>query len=342
LKKLSQKTFETVFQNSGEAIVLHDFAGNILKANPAFALLVGFSAAELEQTSLSSLLSEESFLVLTAALENLMQAENVQEIPDARITRKDGTSALFNLRASLLMKNGVNSWFQTSLSDLSGQKNLEENLHAYFQQATRAQEEERKRLAMELHDQTIQDLVVLSRQLDLLDNSASGDNGERVQKIKEQLTEIIQSLRQLSQDLRPATLDRLGLLAALGHLAGELKRSAGIPARVSVRGKQVRLAEEVELMLFRITQEALNNVWKHSGASRVDIEVDFGKFGVKVRINDNGRGFDSQDTWLSITQNGKMGVVGMQERARLINATFSIQSRPGEGTQIIVEAPLSL
>jgi len=149
----------------------------------------------------------------------------------------------------------------------------------------------------------------------------------------------MQGVRRLSQDLRPAALDRLGLLSALEWLASDITEYSGIEIKVNVVNSERRLPEEVELVLFRITQEALRNVWRHSQATRAEIAVEFDESKTKVTISDNGKGFNLPETIGDLARDGKLGLAGMQERARLLGGSLTVQSEPGRGSTITVELP---
>ena len=221
-------------------------------------------------------------------------------------------------------------------------RRMQENLRFYLHQVTKAQEEERKRISHELHDETIQALVALSRRLDTI---ASGDKGlpeeyrHQLEEIWQQTNDIIKEVRRLSQDLRPAALDSLGLLPALEWLASEVTSYSGIETKVKVGGGQRRLPEEMELVLFRITQEALRNVWRHSQASKAEIKVEFEPGITRITVSDNGKGFSLPDKIDGLARDGKLGLAGMKERAQLIGGTLTVQSSPGKGTSITIESP---
>ncbi|MBA7674553.1 hypothetical protein ES703_82769 [subsurface metagenome] len=220
---------------------------------------------------------------------------------------------------------------------------MQQNLRYYLQQTTRAQEEERKRISHELHDDTIQALVVLSRQLDALASSKKGmseENRLRLEGLWQQTDNILKGVRRLSQDLRPAALDRLGLLPALEWLASNASEHSGITTEVKVIGEERRLPEEVAIALFRITQEALRNVWRHSGATSAHIKVEFSDNKTRVIVSDNGKGFIVPENIGEMAKESKLGLTGMQERAQLVGGTIIIQSKPGEGTNITVELPI--
>jgi len=220
------------------------------------------------------------------------------------------------------------------------QKHLRENLRYYLREVTKAQEEERKRISRELHDETIQSLVVLSRRLDVLSSNSKGMTEEarlRMEELREQVNDTIQSVRRLSQDLRPAALDRLGLLPALEWLTTDAAKYSGISTSVKVIGTERRLSEEVELVLFRITQEALRNVWRHSQATKAEITVRFDESRTCITIADNGKGFKLSKSMGELARDGKLGLAGMQERAQLLNGTVTVESEPGKGTRVIVD-----
>jgi two-component system sensor histidine kinase DegS len=219
---------------------------------------------------------------------------------------------------------------------------MQQNLRFYLQQATRAQEEERKRISHELHDDTIQALIVLSRQLDALASSKKGlseENRLLLEKLLQQTDSILSGVRRLSQDLRPAALDRLGLLPALDWLASNVNEQSGIAAKISVIGKERHLPEEAAIALFRITQEALRNVWRHSNATSAEITVEFDENKTRITVSDNGKGFNLPGNIGDLARDGKLGLTGMQERAQLVGGTLTVRSQPNKGTSITVELP---
>ena len=168
---------------------------------------------------------------------------------------------------------------------------------------------------------------------------ASENNRLRLEELWQKTNNIMQGVRRLSQDLRPAALDRLGLLSALEWLASDVSEYSGIEIKVNVLGNERRLPEEVELVLFRITQEALRNVWRHSQATRAKITVEFDESKTRVTVSDNGKGFKLPQTIGDLARDGKLGLAGMQERARLLGGSLTVQSEPGRGSTITVELP---
>lgn len=219
---------------------------------------------------------------------------------------------------------------------------LYEGMRFYARQITQAQEDERKRIARELHDETIQTLIVISRRLEGLATPRQQSPEaamQRLASLQELIGNTLRDMRRFVQDLRPPTLDHLGLVAAVEGLTSDLTEKDEIETEVRVTGEAKRLVLEEELVLFRIAQEALSNVRRHSGASRVTVHVEFWPRQVRMTIHDNGRGFNAPERIDDLASTGKLGLLGMQERARTLGGTLTVQSEPGQGTVVVVEVP---
>jgi PAS domain S-box-containing protein len=339
--KESEKSYLYLFENAYDAIWLHDLEGNFITVNKATEKLTGYTTEELGQMNVKSFLSDESLELAHQIRKNLLNNEVVEQPYEQRIFRRDGSEAYIQLTTSLVFDKGQPVAFHHIARDITEQKRMNENLRFYFQQATKAQEEERKRISHELHDDTIQSLVVLSRQLDAMadDQGLSHENRARLEELWRQTDSILQGVRRLSHDLRPATLDRLGLLPAVEFLASEVTKYSGVATKVNLLGKEHRLPEEVAIALFRITQEALRNVWRHSGATNAEINIAFSDGWTKITVNDNGKGFQIPEKMSDLAKQEKLGLAGMQERAQLVGGTLTVESQPGKGTTVTVEAP---
>jgi signal transduction histidine kinase len=219
---------------------------------------------------------------------------------------------------------------------------LYENMRFYARQITQAQENERRRIARELHDDTIQSLVGLSRRLEALatsDDTLSAETAVRISELQETTGEVIKRVRRFSQDLRPSILDDLGLLPTLEELTADLNRQDGLRAEFRVKGEGRRLSSEMELTLFRIAQEALNNVRRHADATHVITMVELSDSAVTLTVEDDGKGFNPPTLMDHPTAGSKLGLIGMQERARLLGGSLIVDSEPGRGTKVIVSVP---
>jgi signal transduction histidine kinase len=203
-----------------------------------------------------------------------------------------------------------------------------------------AQESERQRIARELHDETGQALTAIGLGLRGVASSIQNDGDKSSDNLRqlEQLVEhSLMELQRLIADLRPSHLDDLGLGAALRWYAGEIEKRLPLAVDVSVREEKTDLSTEVKTTLFRITQEALTNVIKHSAANQVKVNLDYQNDGVRLEVTDDGVGFD-RSTMQSIAR-PSWGLIGMQERASLLGGTFDINSYPGSGTRVSVYIP---
>ncbi|UCG83222.1 MAG: PAS domain S-box protein [Dehalococcoidia bacterium] len=339
--RASEERYRELFENAHDAIWLHDLDHNIIAANNSCVGLTGYTVEELRKTPARHLISNNSRASVEAIEDPSNQNVATGHLLEVVLVKKDGSEAYVQLSTNPIFSNGMLMAFQHIARDITQEKKMRENEQFYLQQVTIAQEEERKRIARELHDDTTQELIVLSRELDELyskANNLSEDDKSRLNKLWHQTNSIIAGVRRLSQDLRPATLDRLGLLPSLEWIAANLKEHSGINVHVVSTGDQRRLASEQELVLFRIVQEALSNVWRHSGATTVEITVEFKATEIKITIQDNGQGFSVPDGMGDLAKEGKLGLAGMQERAKLLGGSVTVNSKPGKGTVVVVEA----
>ena len=338
----SEKNSRELFQIAPNPIWIHDMDGNITAANEATSKLVGYSPEELQGASVRLFLSAEGLDQAREMKSRMLQNQPVAMPYEQKIIRRDGTEAICMLATSLIVSDGIPEAFQTIASDITAEKRLYENLRYYLKEITRAQEEERKRIARELHDSTAQNLIALLRRLEDFLNEKSKLPVREAMVIwgfHERIRDVLQEVRQFSRDLRPSILDDLGLLPALEWLTGELIRGYGIQTSLKIIGAEKRLYPEAELMLFRIVQEALSNITKHADATVTDVIVEFTDSKVKVTVSDNGIGFKLPENLGDLPQMGKLGLTGMQERAQLLGGTLTLKSTPGQGTTVIVEVP---
>jgi len=230
-----------------------------------------------------------------------------------------------------------------TLENITERKKAEENLRYYLQEITKAQEEERKRIARELHDSSAQNLIALLHQLDNLLTDKTKlpvSEAKALWGFYEQIRDTLQEVRRFSRDLRPSILDDLGLLPALEWVTEDLKSTYWIEVDLKVLGNERRLFPETELLLFRIVQEALRNIAKHAEATMAEVKVKFDEDRIAVTISDNGKGFEPPESLGALTPTGKLGLAGMQERVQLLGGRLKLESKPGKGTKIFVEAPV--
>ena len=153
--------------------------------------------------------------------------------------------------------------------------------------------------------------------------------------------ESLEALRRYAQELRPRILDDLGLIPALEWMAEDMEKNYGVKAHVEVTGSQRSLPAEVELLVFRIAQQALSNIRRHAEASVAAIRLEFGGDNLRMTVSDNGKGFEMPQRIENLASSGRLGIMGMYERAQLLRGTLEIKSELGRGTQVVAEVPLA-
>ncbi|HET6763932.1 MAG TPA: sensor histidine kinase, partial [Longimicrobiaceae bacterium] len=202
-----------------------------------------------------------------------------------------------------------------------------------------AAEEERKRIARELHDETAQTLAALLIRIRILRNGDPGALEDGLETLRSEIGEALEGVRRYARGLRPPALDELGLLPAIDSHVRWLSEATGLAieaaADPSIDGL---LPPEAELAVYRIVQEALSNVVRHSGAHRVDLSVARAPSAVIVTVADDGRGFSTTD--VMSTDGSGLGLFGMQERAGYLGGRVDITSHPGAGTRVRAEIPI--
>jgi len=216
-------------------------------------------------------------------------------------------------------------------------------IRQYLGALTRAQEDERRRLAREMHDDTVQALIALDQRIQLARMAVQKGSPQAVERLgeaRQMTTALIADIRRVIRDLRPIYLEDLGLLPAIEMLVRDLETGAGIQASFSTSGPARRLAPEHEIAVYRIVQEALSNVARHAAARSANVCAlfDFAEF--LIRLEDDGQGFYAPQHASELAASGHYGLMGMQERAELIGGRLNIQSTPGHGTTVELRLPL--
>ncbi len=336
----SEERYRELFENATDAIWVHDLQGNIIAANKSMSELTGYSLAELRDLKANDIIAEGCAEKESTIQDPLLKGDAMKLLSELTLCKKDKSEAWVQFSTSPVFSNGQITAFQHVARDVTEEKRMKESLRFYLRQVTRAQEDERKRIARELHDGVVQSLAGLSLDLDRLAPAEEGpcrENRAALENARQKTVRVLEDVRRLSQSLRPVTLDRLGLIPALKSLASDIRDRSGMTLHFEEHGAGQRLPAEVELTLFRITQEAISNVWRHSQATVGEISVEFDESRARVTVSDNGKGFAVPATTDDLVKEGKLGLAGMYERAQLLGGRLEIQSEPGEGTRVVVE-----
>jgi two-component system sensor histidine kinase DegS len=254
---------------------------------------------------------------------------------------------LRNLKETLQRAEGLVYQVGTALSFLSShmetmlsQIEVMQNRQALAAKIIKAQEEERFRVAREIHDgpaQAMANVVFRAEVCEKLIDIDMVRAKTELKDLQEQIRQVLKETRKIIFGLRPMTLDDLGLVPTVRRVLDTLKERTGIISEIKVMGEEVRLDSHLEVGLFRIIQEALNNVEKHSQAKLVWVRVDFRRDVVNAVVEDNGRGFDLKP---ELGDTNSFGIMGMEERASLLEGEVKIKSESGKGTKVYIKVPI--
>jgi two-component system sensor histidine kinase DegS len=214
----------------------------------------------------------------------------------------------------------------------------EEQRLAFMKQIFRAQEDERRRIAQELHDgvtQTILGNASLARSLrDKLRDETDEDSVRDLSAIEDNSLLVAEDIRRICRDLRPSVLDHLGFVPSIRWLVDSFREETGIEVEFSSEGDSQEITPDVSTALFRIVQESLNNIRRHAKATKLTMRLKFIDSNVSIRIQDNGNGFALPEHISSLGTKGKFGLIGLHERAQSIGARLEIETHLGYGTEI--------
>jgi PAS domain S-box-containing protein len=338
----SEEKYRLLVENANEAVVVIQNS-RFQFLNPKAVEMSGYSKEEL-MTHLCLDLVHHDDREPVIRMAQGSQSEGVPLIFEFRIVSKDGTNRWMTINAATIQWQGKRAVLGL-LMDITERKNLEQQLNEYAQKITQVQEEERKRIAYELHDDTAQYLSILKLQLDSLIHSGKIQDPQILTKLgylEMDAGRAVDDVRRYSHELRPGVLEHLGLVAALEQIAEDINKLGQIRVEVKVEGAELQLSEDIRLGFFRIAQEAINNARKHSKSSRVLINLEFYEDQVKMTVSDDGVGFEMREVSTRATLKGNLGLMSMQERAKLIKANLKIESKPGSGTRVIVEKSLQV
>jgi PAS domain S-box-containing protein len=341
--KLARQDYEELFTNASDAIWVHDLDGNITLVNKACEELTGYPVSELPGKNVREFLTPETLYIARQVKDKLLRGETMEQRYEQRLIKKAGSEAIMQLTTRLIVSDGKPQAFHNMARDITEERRLQRNLQFYLRQVLQAQEEERKRLARELHDDVSQQILLLTHGIDNIAYKAERysppDLRNELTRLYELSQQTYQNIKLYAQALRPSILDDLGLVAAIKWLAEETHKLSGI--EVEVKTDIIpRLSPETQLVLFRIAQEALNNVYRHSGASEATILVEHQGDEIRMTISDDGKGFKIPQQLSEFASQGKLGLTGMAERVQLTGGQLEVSSQERKGTTIVVRVPI--
>lgn len=303
----------------------------VRSANPAALHLLGYGdASELDGVPLSELLVDASSASAWIAA---LAAHGHTPTFETTLTTKDGRQVPVLFAAARLRSRGDEHAAVCVAQDITDLRTAERRLQALNQRLIHAQEEERSRLARELHDDVTQRLGALAIEIGSLARNADSEL-PGLDHAKENAIQLAHDVQGFSRRLHPSILDDLGLAAALRSEVAAARTRLGVPVSLAAEDPPPGFPKSSALALYRIAQECLQNIAKHARPSEVNVELDVWNDNVRLRIEDDGAGFDP-----SQPRRGGMGITSMEERARLAGGRLTVQSSPGQGAKISVEIP---
>jgi len=237
----------------------------------------------------------------------------------------------------------IKSLQQTLIRMAQQVRSYQDSIRRYIGALTRGQEDERRRLARELHDDTVQALIVLDQRTQLAQMAVkrgSPDAADRLAELRQWTVSLLEGVRRVIRALRPVYLEDLGLPSALEMLAHDVAKSAGLKVQLETQGPPIRLDPEHEIAVYRIAQEALHNVARHAQARSVQLLLTFEPRRLSLVVRDDGLGFEAPQRLNDLASSDHYGLLGMQERAELIGARLRLESTPGDGTTLRLDLPL--
>jgi len=338
----SERRFRALFEQATIGIALEDLDGRIRYANPALSKLLGRNQPDLLQMKCENFKDHEQSKDERALFRKLTSGQIDSYEMEKRYTRKDGSTIIAQLHASLLKGSETEQPLVIAMvEDITQRKTAEEelkrakiDLQMLAARLIQAQDEERHRISRELHDDIGQRFSLFASTLEELRDGLStlrwNDYSRRASNLLNQVNDLASDIHKLSHRLHSSKLEHLGLCAALKELMRQLSKH-GIVGTLKCHLRDESLPSDIALGLFRVTQEALTNVIRHSKAKTVFIRVTEVNSAIRLTIKDSGAGFD-----LSSKPEG-LGLISMRERLRILGGTLTINSEPKKGTEILAE-----
>jgi PAS domain S-box-containing protein len=334
----SDSRFLRIFQESPIGIALESMEGGLLFVNPALCSFFGYEAEELAGRSCTELSNPEDAQREVILFEQLREGRIDHYQIEKRFLRKEGQEIVGRVNVSLLKSDTFDPLVIGMVEDITGQKLTEQKLEVaevdrqnLASRLIKAQDEERLRISRELHDDIGQRVSLVSVELDGFLRSllfAEPEAMESLRKVRREIDDLATDIHQLSHELHSSKLQHLGLPAVLRELCQNISQQHGIKVDLQIGSQARQLSSDVALCLFRVTQEALTNIAKHSASETALVDVSEADGWVHLRIKDWGAGFDA-----SVPSQG-IGLASMRERLRIAGGQLCIKSRPGEGTEI--------
>ncbi len=338
----SEERYRELFENAKDAIYVHDLSGTYMSVNRAAEELLGYKRDEILEKSFVDFVAPEYTNIVAEKLQ-AKSSEKGETTYEIDVIAKDGRRVPVEVSTQAIYENGAPIGVQGTVRDITERKRSRDALEMFSRRLIEAQEEERQRIARELHDQIGQ--VLTAVRINLQAVQGISNTAEAAPYIRDNIAVIdmaLQRVKDLSVDLRPPLLDDIGLVTALRWYVERQSLRTGIRAdvRIDLRDHNERFSQDLETACFRIAQEALTNVFRHAQAQRVSLHLKRNKTQLVLAIKDDGVGFDPAILQKLAPRAATLGLLGMQERARAVGGSIEINSSSARGTEIRSRFPI--
>ena len=349
----SENTYRALFEKANDAIFLLTPDGVFWQVNQKAADLLGYTQEEILKKDLAEIVAPGEVADARRKIRELLNGKSLP-IYERYFRKKDGTVFPVEINIALVRDvSGKPKFIQSIARDITGRKAAEQEQMHLLEEVSQSQEQmralairlqevqefERRQIATELHDRVGQNLTGLNLNLQIIQNQAPPECTAAMQNRLEDSLRLVEEttrqVRDVMADLVPPLLDEFGLVSAMRWYSGEFSRRTGLNTQV-VGQDEPRLGRGTEVALFRIIQEALNNIARHAKATQVTITFENSEGYACLKVEDNGQGFDP-NVLSTVGEFPHLGLVTMKERAVSIGGQLSVQSGPGKGTMISVE-----
>jgi len=338
----SNERFATIFKQTGIGIVLKAPDGKIIDCNPAFVDMLGYQLDEIRGRDYLEITHPQDRAISKRLFTDLQEGKRENYTLEKRYLSKARQTVWVSVTASLVRGADKKAQFTiVMVENITAQKQIEAELIELRQRLMHGREMERLKLAQDLHDGPLQEIIGISFQLKELETALQDNSShEQLQAAEIALQQVSRSIRIICSELRPSTLMPFGLeKAILSHSEAFQAAHPELSIELDLAKDGQSLAEQIRIALFRIYQEALNNVLRHSEANKVAVRFWFDEEKAFLEVKDDGKGFNPPAHWIELARKGHLGLVGSIERAREVGGQLQVTSAVGEGTFIRAVIP---
>ena len=332
----SEERYRELFENARDAVYVHDLDGNYIRVNRATEALSGYKREEIVGRNFIEFVAPEHVRYVRKSFYARL-AEQGETAFEVDVIAKDGRRVPVEVRSRAIYENGVMVGVQGTARDITERKLAQDALQMFSRQLIEAQEDERRRIARELHDQIGQILTAIK--MNLYSVQQVLETAERNSYVKdniEAVDEALRLVRDLSIDLRPPVLDDFGLATALCWYVDRYTQRTGLEVEITIElpDQNERFSRDLETACFRIAQEALTNIVRHAQASHIVLQLVKDGNVLLLSIKDDGIGFDLESLQKRAPRAATLGLISMQERAHAAGGSIEIESTISKGTEI--------